>query len=188
MRIIILTMSVLIIFCSTIFMTGCHIFSANTIPTVEKMDTTARSVGTAAALVANMTKIDTESRIVVVDILSRVQSHTLGVGDTFTDSWLPIAEEHIESLISSGKLNEFKGKCIKTVVKLVFKGLDYLIDKRYPLARQYTDLISTAVTGFCDSFIKHFNTTTLFSSVEQVPDADDEAYEYLKDYLNTLNN
>lgn len=168
----------IVVIAASLLVSGCIIFS-KTPPTVEKMDKTARSVGTAAALVANMTNIDNESRTAVAEIIALVQTRTPAVGETFSDAWLPVAEQYINMRIASNEMTELRGKCIITVVKVAFKGIDYLIDVRYPVARQYTDLINTAITGFCESFLSKFNTVTFSSTVEEV---DEEAFDYLKEY------
>lgn len=171
-------LSIIALTCIVTFVTGCAIFS-KTPPTIETMDKTARSVGTAAALVANMTNIDNESRTAVAEIITLVQTRIPAVGESFSDAWLPIAEQYIDTRITENKISELKGKCIITVVKVAFKGIDYLIDKRYPIARQYTDLVNTAIVGFCDSFLSKFNTIMFSSTADEF---DEDAFEYLKDY------
>ena len=79
------------------------------LPTAEKMEKTAKTVGVAAGMVANQVKIDTETRAAIKEVMAKVAEVTPAAGQSFTDAWTPVAEEVLAKLVEDGKLNEAQG-------------------------------------------------------------------------------
>lgn len=160
-----------------IVVTGCK-----SIPTVEKMETTARLVGTSAGMVVNMTKIDEKSKTVVVEIMKIVETSVPQTNQTFTEAWTPIAKEHVTKLIQDGKIDAGQGELILTGFNLACEGLDYVFEVRYPKARTYKELVEAAVHGFIGGFTSVVNGVSLKSTSDL--SYDEKAFDYLKSKLN----
>jgi len=153
--------------------TGCK-----SVPTDSQMYTTSYAVGTAAGLVANMTKIDDTSRNAVIDIMNEVAVCIPETNQTFTAAWTPIANAHIAKLVEAGKIDAGQGVLIAKTFNVAVNGIDYLFNVRYPKARQYQDLVSAATHGFCDGFLTTFKPVNSMSAVPV--QIDEQAFEYLK--------
>lgn len=136
-------------------MVACAMFFAGcekALPTVEQMKTTATCIGTAAGMAANLTKIEAADKAVLKDIMNKVEKCVPVTNQTFTAAWTPIATEHTEALVKTGKLTSEKSVLLLSAFSTACRGIDYIFDVRYPAARQYNDLIAAAVTGFTSGF------------------------------------
>lgn len=159
---------------ATIVCTGCK-----SLPTAEVMKSTATSIGYAAGLVANETKIDDKARNTIVDIVNEVAKVVPAKGQTFEDAWTPVAKEIVAKLIAEGKIDEGIGTISLAAFGIAVKGIDYIFDVRYPKAREYEELVAAAVSGFTEGFLAAFkpvNGDTKGISYK----ADDAAYKWLK--------
>lgn len=147
------------------------------LPTVEKIETVSKLAGTSAAMVVNMTKIDEQSKAVIIEIMDRVSETVPQAGETFYDVWTPIAGVYVEKLVSDGKIDEAQGKIILACFGTACQGIDYIFDVKYPKAREYKNLVEAAIHGFIDGY-KSVGAPGLKSSVETKYDKD--VFEYLK--------
>lgn len=159
---------------STIVSSGCK-----SIPSVEIMKTTAASIGYAAGLVANETKINDKARNTIVEIVTEVSKVVPAQGQSFEDAWTPGAKELIAKLISDGKIDEGVGPVALAAFGVAVKGIDYIFDIRYPKAREYEELVAAAVSGFTEGFLSTFNPTNEEARVSAIK-VDEEAYKWLK--------
>lgn len=152
-------------------------FGCKSIPSTDQMYAASYSIGASAGLVANMTKIDDVSRNTVVDIINLVDSCIPEVNQSFTEAWIPIAQAHVSQLIENGKINAGQGIPIMNVFNVCVHGMDYLVTVRYPDARQYQELVKSAVHGFTGGLLTTFKpTNSLCSSPVKI---DKKAYDYL---------
>ena len=159
---------------ATVFCIGCK-----SLPTAEVMKTTATSIGYAAGLVANETKIDDKVRNAIVEIVNEVARVVPGKGQSFKDAWTPIAKEVVDRMVSEGKINATVGAIAMGAFGIAVKGIDYIFDVRYPKAREYEELVSAAVSGFTEGFL------TVFKPVDgeakgTAYKADDAAYKWIR--------
>lgn len=160
----------------SIVLTGCK-----SVPTVEKMESIARLIGTSAGMVVNMTKIDEKSKAVVVEIMKIVETSVPKTDQTFSEAWTPIAKEHVAKLVQEGKIDDGEAQLILTGFGLACDGLDYVFNVRYPKAKEYKELVEAAIHGFIGGFTSVVNT-----SLKSTKDAlyDEKALDYIKSKLN----
>lgn len=150
-------------------------------PTPDSMTATSRSIGAAAALVANQSKIDDKSRNAVIDIIKKVEVCIPQTNETFETAWTPIAESHIAQLKSNKTINDGQAMLISCAFSTAVKGIDYLFSVRYPEAREYQELVEAATHGFCDGFLTYFKPATVGFAVGAKAEYDEDAYKYLTD-------
>lgn len=155
------------------------IAGCNPTPTAEKIASVSKLAGTSAAMVVNMTKIDEQSKAVVIEIMDKVEMTIPQTNQTFTEAWTPIAKEHVGKLISDGKINDVQGQLILSGFSIACNGIDYIFDVRYPKAREYKELLEAAVHGFIGGYKSVYSTSSLKSGSAS-PEYDKEAYDYLK--------
>jgi hypothetical protein len=159
---------------ATIVCAGCK-----SLPTAEVMKSTATSIGYAAGLVANETKIDDKARNTIVEIVNEVAKVVPAQGQKFEEAWTPVAKEIVAKLIADGKITEGIGTISLAAFGIAVKGIDYIFDIRYPKAREYEELVAAAVSGFTEGFLTVFkpaNDATKGTAYK----ADDAAYKWLK--------
>lgn len=147
-------MKKILFYCATLLcvLTGCK-----NIPTPEKMEAVATSAGfTTGVVVKNfVTSPETIETITNLIVLTSVCTPTNG--QTFADAWTPIAENYLKVLEAKGKITKDQGILIKEAFVLVTTGIDYLFDTVYPNARKYEELVSAAIHGFDNGFLKNFS-------------------------------
>ena len=159
---------------ATIVYAGCK-----SLPTAEVMKSTATSIGYAAGLVANETKIDDKARNTIVEIVNEVAKVVPAKGQKFEEAWTPVANGIVAKLIANGKITDGIGTISLAAFGIAVKGIDYIFDIRYPKAREYEELVAAAVSGFTEGFL------TIFKPANDAPKgmvykADDAAYKWLK--------
>ena len=163
----------------------CAIFACmcgcKSVPTVDEMENVSRAVGVATATVCNMTKINDRDRGIIVEIIQEVEFCVPETNQTFESAWTPIARVHVQKLVDEGKIDKMEGELILDAFKVVCKGMDYLVTVRYPKIRQYGDLVSAAVHGFCGGFLTYFKPANE-NVVMCAQSMDKDAYEYLYAY------
>lgn len=155
-------------------LTGCK----NT-PTPEVMYKTANAIGVSAGMVANASNIPDDTRTVVVDIVKEVDKCIPRTNQTFEAAWTPVAEAHVEKLVADGKLTNYNKDLVLKTFNIAVCGIDYIFDVRYPEARQYQDVVESAVHGFTEGFLVVFKSTTTLSATPK-EEFDSQAFEYLK--------
>lgn len=157
---------------TTLVFTGCH-----TVPTPDKMESTAQAIGFSAGLVANNINISDKDRNIIVDIIGKVSECTPADNQTFVEAWTPIATEYVNKMVADGKINQDQAVLILKVFDIIANGVDYVFDKVYPKARQYENLVTAAIRGFTKGFL------TSFKPVNKVFDKsikyDAKAYDHL---------
>lgn len=132
--------------------TGCK-----TTPAVGTVRTVAYAAGVSTALVMNETKLDADKRVVIRDIVREVRKCTPEVGQPIESSWTPIAQQHVDLLVGSGKIDVSTGVLIMAGFKTVMVGVN-VIESRYPQIGAGRDLLDAAVGGFCEGFLVKFDT------------------------------
>lgn len=163
--------------------TGCK-----SLPTAEVMYSTSLAIGYATGMIANQCKIRTEGRRIVIDIMNIVSQTVPAEGQTFEETWTPIAKAHVQKLIDEGKIDKGLGDIILAAFALVVKGIDYIFEVRFPKAKQYKDLVIAAIDGFTTGFLTVFkpeNPEGINGECDSCYERalrwyDREAYDYLK--------
>lgn len=144
------------------------------VPSTDSMYAISSSIGKTAGLAVELSKASQEVKDGIVKVLDIASATVPATNETFVAKWTPIIETEVQKLIDNGKVTAEEGKVIKHAMYVACEGID-LIFIRYPVAKQYKELVSAAVDGFCTGF-KSVITTTFAVS----PDFDQEAYTYLK--------
>ena len=152
------------------------------LPTPEVMKATATSIGVAAGMVANETPIDDKARNTVVAIVEEVARVTPKQGQSFEEAWTPVAKEVVAKLIAEGKIDDGVGNIALAAFSIAVKGVDYIFDVRFPKAKEYEELVNSAVAGFTEGFLTVFKPvdgTKAADKPEVKPD--EEALKWLKE-------
>ena len=161
--------------------TGCK-----AVPTPEKMRSASYAIGIAAGVVANETKIDDKTRNTVVSIVQEVANATPAKGQKFEDTWTPIATNLVAKLVAEGKIDKGQGRLVLSVFGIAVSGIDYIFDVRYPKAREYEELVASAVSGFTGGFLSVFTPANEKGSrAIEAAKADNTAYKWLKEKCKT---
>lgn len=148
------------------------------LPTADVMESTASSIGVAAGLVANETKIDDKARNTIVEIVNEVSRVVPSKGQSFEDAWTPVAKELVAKLIADGKIDEGIGTVSLAAFGVAVKGIDYIFTVRYPKAKEYEELVAAAVKGFTTGFLTVFKPAN--DTKGKKIEADKEALKWLK--------
>ena len=150
---------------------ACAIFTGcKSLPTAEGMYSTTYAIGAAAGMVANQTVpdccSDDNTRNTVIEIINIVSTCIPETNQTFASAWTPIAQEHVDQLIADGKLDQTQGTLVMTAFSLVVKGVDYVFEVRYPKAKEYKELVVSAINGFSCGFLTTFKPCNECSDTE----------------------
>lgn len=156
-----------------IAVTGCK-----TTPTVDTMYSTSYAIGVSAALVMNQTKINDTDRNIIIDIVNTVNSSVPSTNTTFTTSWTPIAQQHVDELVANGKIDASEGSIIMSLFAAGVKTLDYVVYKRYPVVGQNVELLESTTHGFCTGLLTYYKPADSLSVGPAVV-KDEEAYTYM---------
>jgi len=154
------------------------IVGCKTLPTVERMFENSRLIGMTTAMVANSIKTDDTCRNAIIEIVSKVQYCIPQTNETFETAWTPIAEQHVQKLFDDNVIDKEQGEIILCAFKTVVKGIDYVMNVRYPQARQYQELTEAAIHGFCLGFLTDYKPANMMSA-STAHEYDEAAYKYL---------
>ena len=130
-----------------IVFTGC-----DQVPSAEKIETVSKTVGYAAGLTCDLTKISDKSRTATLEVMDIVDDVIPLTNQTFTVAWTPVIDETISNFVNKGKITASEGVIVKAVMSAVTQGLDYVFEIRWPKAKEYKELVSAAVRGFTEGF------------------------------------
>lgn len=159
---------------------GCS--STTELPTPEKICAVAKSVGTAAGLVASKASMEDSQRALVREIVADVQKCVPATNQTFSAAWTPIAKEKTAKLTEAKKLTEAQASLVMSAFSVAVDGIDYLFAIKYPAAKTSADLVNTAAIGFCEGFLSTFSassTATAAVAMSAKPEYDEAAYKWL---------
>lgn len=156
------------------------IVGCDKLPTVDQMKLIAKASGVAAGTVMNMQSLNPEARTEIVKIMDEVKTCVPGVGESFEKVWGETANDHIQKLIDEKKIDATLGQIIEgTFTGVVCKGIDYVLNDKYPEARNYTDLVEATIHGFVDGFLTVFKSTNIVSATNSALQMDEDTYKYL---------
>lgn len=161
--------------------TGC-----TTMPTPAAIETSSYAIGTSAALVCNISKIEDQNRQIISEIITEIKYYTPTSGSDLVSSWNKIATNHTNKLVSENKITQDQSKLILQIFSTVVNSADYMVRIRYPKIGEYQELIIAATQGFCNGFLSAFNSSTslkmsaaLDAALNKKKEYDAEAYNYL---------
>ena len=154
-----------------LFATGCR----KELPTVERMTTISTAIGKTAGVAVELSKTKQAVKDAISNVLDVASKTVPGVDEKFITKWTPIIDAETQKLVEKGKLDVASAALVKGALYVACDGLD-LIFVRYPKAKEYKELVSAAVGGFCAGFNSVLSPT--FSAGKD--DIDAEALEYLK--------
>lgn len=158
--------------CAFIF-SGCD----KELPSADKIETSAYTIGTSAALVANLTKITDESRTNVIDVVTEIQKYTPVKGESLSTAWTKIVDTYIETRVNAEKMTPDQAKIVRTTINVVINSADYVVSKKWPSVVEYEDLLAAASRGICDGFLNNFKPANVTAATSL--DYDKDAYDYL---------
>ena len=159
----------------TFVFSGCK----KDLPTPEKFETIAESIGVATGYVVNQTKIDGKARNALIDVMNAVRQVTPNQNQTFTDAWTPIAKQVVDKLVADGSLDKDSAELVTATFGVVCKGIDYIFNVRYPKAKTQVELVNAAIRGFIDGFLTVFKPINNSFAATPPANMDKEAYKYL---------
>lgn len=165
--------------CAAILALATLFCGCASVPSVETMNAVATSIGVTSGTVCGMTKIDDASRNAVVEIMTAVDKCVPTNGQSFASAWTPVAKEHIQKLVADKKLDEGQAVLVEGAFGVACNGIDYLFDVRFPKAKEYKELVETAVHGFTGGFLSVFKPADAVSAQKCAANIDKEAYDYL---------
>lgn len=159
------------------------VIGCKTLPTVDKMYITSYAVGAASAKVIDITNVSDKTVAAVITILNSTQTYVPSTNETFSAKWPVIVDQRINTLVEKSEISDADAKFVKAAFVTMCKGLDYIVDVRYPSAKQYNDLMSSAIYGFSSGFTTYFNNSYVLKS-SVTPNSLDgkeftQAYRYL---------
>ena len=156
------------------------IVGCDKLPTVDQMELLAKASGVAAGTVMNMQSLAPEAKAEIVKIMEEVKTCVPGVGESFEKVWGAIAHDHVQKLVDAKKIDATLGQIIENAFTgVVCKGIDYVLNEKYPDARQYTDLVEATIRGFIDGFLAVFKPTNIVSATQNALQMDEDTYKYL---------
>jgi len=127
--------------------TGCK-----TIPDKETVGQRAYAAGLAAGYAASLIpKITPEVKTNTVVIVTLVERCVPEEGKTVKETWTPVINEAIQTLISKGKLTEEEAVLVRGATDLATSGIDFLLAK-HPEWADDEVVINTAIKQACLGF------------------------------------
>ena len=164
----------------SVVLCGCALFSRLTPDGMEKA---SKAVGVATGYVVNHTSMSDSTKTSINEVLFKVSTVVPKAGETFADTWTPIAKEYTKALVYNGKINESEGAIVESAFKVICDGMDYIFGVKYTDVSNYMDLVSSAIHGFCNGF----STVVVPSTVMQAANLefDQDAYNYLIELKNS---
>ncbi len=156
------------------------------VPSAEQMYTVSHMIGASAGLVAD--NMDGNVHSTIGEIVKIVAEVTPETNQTFEVAWTPIAQKHVDGLVEAGKLTNDQGTLVMQSFVVVVKGIDYVFENRYPEARQYKELVASAINGFTKGFLATFGSDVAADGTAEKEargrvEYDDAAWEYLVKFL-----
>ena len=155
----------------TAFMVGCD----KDLPSPEKINAVATTIGRTAGYACELAKTKTEVKDAIVKVIDVVSIVVPTNGQTFAEAWTPMIDVELAKLVDAGKLDATGAKVAKIALGVACDGIDYVFVK-YPKAKDVKELVSAATSGFVGGFK---SVVTLAVSAEK-PEIDEEAYKYLR--------
>ena len=135
--------------------TACVFVGCKHTPSVDAVYAIAYAGGSGTALVMNETKLDTEKRTILRNIVVEIQSCTPEVGQPLEAAWTPIAQQHVDLLVQEGKIDSASAVLIMAGFRTVMVGVN-LLEQRYPVIRAGRDYANAAISGFTVGFLERF--------------------------------
>ena len=124
-------------------------------PNIDKVNRAFYYGGATISIVMNETSLSKEKRVVIRDVFVDIKSCNPEVGQPLEAAWTPIAQKHVDALVSDGKIDSATGVVIMAGFHTAMTGVN-LIEQHYPEIREDRDLLSAAVAGLTDGFLEHF--------------------------------
>lgn len=122
------------------------------LPSAEKIENVSKTIGYAAGLTCDLTKVSDKTRTVTLEVMDIVDDVIPLTNQTFIAAWTPVIDETISNFVNKGKITASEGVIVKAVMAAVTQGLDYVFEVRWPKAKEYKELVSAAVRGFTEGF------------------------------------
>ena len=146
------------------------------------MEKASSAVGVATGYVVNHTRMTDNTKTSINEVLSVVSTVVPEPGKSFSETWTPIAKEHIQTFVSNGKLTESESSLVISAFEVICDGMDYIFGVKYAEVGNYMELVNSAIHGFCNGF----TSVVVPSTVMQASNLewDEEAYAYLMSMRN----
>ena len=153
------------------------------LPSAEELSKKSYTAGVAAAKVAEIVAknaLDADTRAVVTGIVTQVDKVVPQTNVTFEAAWTPIAEEYIAKYAAEKKLSDLQKAAAMAAFSISIKGIDYLINVKYPKIREYQELVEATTHGFCGGFLAEFKAAPMAAAKGAAElEYDKEVYDYL---------
>lgn len=123
--------------------------------TVDQVYSGAHAGGEVTALVMNETSLDTARRSVIRDIMTKVRDVTPEVGQPLEAAWTPVAQAHVDRLLSEGRITSATAVFIMAGFRTCMAGVNAL-EQQYPQVRTGRDYLDAFVKGYVTGFLARF--------------------------------
>lgn len=150
MKIFIVLFAAAFAFIGLMKLTGCK-----TRPNVDNINRIFYYGGSGTALVMNETSLNKEKRVVIYDVFVDIKACNPEVGQPLEAAWTPIAQKHVDLLVTEGKIDAATGVVIMAGFRTAMAGVN-LLEQHHPEIREDRDLLSAAIAGFTDGFLERF--------------------------------
>lgn len=150
MKICIIFFTAAFAFIGLMKLAGCK-----TTQSIDKVNRAFYYGGTTISLVMNETSLSKEKRVVIRDVFVDIKTCNPEVGQPLEAAWTPIAQKHVDALVSEGKIDSATGVVIMAGFHTAMTGVN-LLEQHYPEIRKDRDFLSAAISGLTDGFLEHF--------------------------------
>lgn len=147
-------------------------------PSAAKVEGLSYAAGAGVAYACELTKMDSETKIVMTNVMTIVSTVVPETNSTCVATWTPVVSGIVDKYVAEGTINAGQAKLITTTSYLAAQGVDYLF-ARHSDWKEYSDLVSVSVKAFSDGFIAVFVKYNVCGGVATVKvEYDPEAYEF----------
>jgi hypothetical protein len=144
----------------------CCCIGCKNIPTEENITKIGQMSGYTTAIILNSnTNINTQTIKHITDIINLTRTIIPNSNSTFTVTWMPLAKQHITSLVEKSKLSQNEGNLVVEYFGKIVSLIDVYIETKN--IKQHQNLISLFISNFSDMFIRNINTTNKLLSIRE---------------------
>jgi hypothetical protein len=148
------------------------------VPTVQSVNIASNGIGAATAAAVSQMEMDKIVQNNIINIMNVLNDIVPTTNSTYVSTWTPVVDQHLQKLLTDGKIDIIQASVIRTSIILGAEGIDYMF-RKHPEWLYYSELVNTAVHGFINGYINVF--CVLIRNVYPVNSIhiDMDAYQYV---------
>lgn len=136
------------------------------------------SAGLATGYFVKLSNVDNKTKEIIINFTSNLTYFIPENNQTFTDFWLPIISDKLNTYIEDKTLTNDQKIFINNIFVIIFDAIDHLFVKNQKL-KESNDILISTLNGFCDAFNSVIcPARTIITDLTY--DVDSEMYMYLK--------